>query len=103
MVAELVKKRTNDGKEINLYYWRDKTGREIDIVIDEVNELIPVEIKSGKTVHSDFFKNLMYWMKLSETAKGFILYGGDQDQSRSNGITVTSWRNLARKDPFLNA
>ncbi len=103
MVAELVKKRTNNGKEINLYYWRDKTGREIDIIIDEVNDLIPVEIKSGKTVHSDFFKNLMYWMKLSETTKGFILYGGDQDQSRSNGIIVTSWRNLAREDPFLNA
>src|SRR5690606_11704034 len=84
-------------------YWRDKTGREIDIIIDEVNDLIPVEIKFGKTVHSDFFKNLMYWMKLSETTKGFILYGGDQDQSRSNGIIVTSWRNLAREDPFLNA
>ncbi|WP_449049635.1 ATP-binding protein [Parapedobacter sp.] len=103
IVSELVKKRTNNGKEINLYYWRDKTGREIDIIIDEVNDLIPVEIKSGKTVHPDFFKNLLYWMKLSETTKGFILYGGDQDQSRSNGIIVTSWRNLAREDPFLNA
>ena len=103
IVAELVKKRTNNGKEINLYYWRDKTGREIDIIIDEVNDLIPVEIKSGKTVHSDSFKNLMYWMILSETTKGFILYGGDQDQSRSNGIIVKSWRNLAREDPFLNA
>ncbi|NGM64947.1 ATP-binding protein [Sphingobacterium sp. SGR-19] len=94
VVSDLIKKRTNNGREINLYYWRDKTGREVDLVIDNVDHLTPVEIKSGKTVHTDFFKNLLYWMKLSDTKNGFILYGGDQNQSRSSGIQVSSWRDL---------
>ncbi len=98
VVSELVKKRTNSGREINLYYWRDKTGREIDVVIDEVNDLIPVEIKSGKTIHAEFFKNLAYWMELSNTQKGFVLYSGDQNQSRSNGVQVASWRDLTLED-----
>ena len=95
VVSEMVKKRTNNGEEINMYYWRDKTGREIDIIIDEVTRLLPVEIKSGKTVHADFFKNLTYWMKLANEPTGKVLYGGDSNQQRSNGIEVVSWRELA--------
>ena len=39
---------------INLFFWRDKTGHEIDIIIDESGLLLPIEIKSGQTVHSEF-------------------------------------------------
>lgn len=100
VVSELVKKRTNSGKEINLFYWRDKTGYEVDVIIDEGLTLLPIEIKSGKTVHQEFFKNLQYWLKLSENKKGVILYGGDQRQERSNGITIEGWKRLA-EDNFL--
>lgn len=98
VVSELLKKRTNLGKDINLYYWRDKTGHEVDVVIDEGLTLLPVEIKSGKTVHQEFFKNLLYWLKLSGNIKGIILYGGDQRQERSNGITIEGWERLAADD-----
>lgn len=99
-VSELVKKRTNSGKEINLFYWRDKTGHEVDVIIDEGLTLLPIEIKSGKTVHQQFFKNLLYWLRLSGNESGVILYGGEQRQERSNGITLESWRQLA-EDGFL--
>jgi len=100
VVSELVKKRTNAGREISLFYWRDKTGREVDVVIDDGTSLLPVEIKSGKTVHQEFFKNLLYWLKLSGNDKGVVLYGGDQRQERSNGITIEGWEQLA-EDDFL--
>jgi len=101
VVSELVKKRTNSGKEINLYYWRDKTGCEIDVIVDEGLSLLPIEIKSGKTVHQEFFKNLLYWLKLSGNEKGVILYGGDQHQERSNGISLEGWKRLS-EDDFLS-
>jgi len=94
IVSELVKKRTNAGKEVNLFYWRDKTGREIDIIVDEGLNLLPIEIKSGKTVTSEYFKNLSYWMELSGSTNGIVLYAGEMDQNRSNGIKVSSWKNL---------
>jgi predicted AAA+ superfamily ATPase len=100
VVSELVKKRTNAGREISLFYWRDKTGREVDVVIDDGTSLLPLEIKSGKTVHQEFFKNLLYWLKLSGNDKGVVLYGGDQRQERSNGITIVGWEQLA-EDDFL--
>jgi predicted AAA+ superfamily ATPase len=94
VVTELLKKRTNAGSAINLSYWRDKTGQEIDIIIDNGEELIPVEIKSGKTFNAIFFKNIDYWCRLSGQKNSFVLYGGEQQQSRSDGKHLNNWRNL---------
>ena len=79
----------------NLYYWRDNTGNEIDVIIDEGLDLLPVEIKAGKTMNKRLLKNLLFWKKLTEKQKGVLVYGGDEDQQRSNDINVKSWRNMA--------
>lgn len=39
-------------------------------------------------------------MELSGSENGIVLYGGDLDQKRSNGIRVTGWKNLM-EDGFL--
>ncbi|MBI1837523.1 MAG: ATP-binding protein [Flavobacteriia bacterium] len=96
VVTEFVKQRTNLGLPINLFYWRDKTGHEIDLIIDEENELIPIEIKSGQTINSDFFKNIDYYSRLSNSSKSYLIYNGDQSQSRSNGTTVLNWKLIGK-------
>jgi uncharacterized protein len=98
IVSELIKKCSHKGNEINLSYWRDKSGIEIDIIIDNDGCLFPLEIKAGRTIHSDFFKNLQYYMKLGGIDKGGLIYTGDSGQKRSSGIEVISWRRLAVKD-----
>ncbi|MEB2780180.1 ATP-binding protein [Algoriphagus sp. C2-6-M1] len=92
VVSEMIKLRTNRGEEINLFYWRDKTGHEIDLVVDKGLELLPIEIKSGMTINSDYFKNLKFWLQLSGQEKGVVLYAGDQKQTRSSGIEVMNWK-----------
>ncbi len=98
VVTELVKKRTNNGNPVNLYYWRDKTGHEVDIIIDNGDTLVPVEIKAGKTINNEFFKNLLYWNALSGMKKGYLIYTGDEQQKRSNGIEVISLAEMSRRD-----
>ncbi len=76
----------------NLYYWQDKTGHEIDCIIDRLGtELIPVEIKAGRTIAGDFFKNNQYFNKLSGQTpeRSFIVYGGDKHQKRAAGQVVS--------------
>ncbi len=92
VVSEQVKKQSFSSKSGELYYWRDKTGHEIDLLIEEAESLFPVEIKSAQTINSDFFKNLIYYMKLSGAPKAALLYSGTSGQSRSNGIDVANWR-----------
>jgi len=94
VVTELIKKRTNAGLEINLFYWRDKTGHEIDIIVDDGGKLLPIEIKSGKTINAEFFKNIKYWSNLSKSNKSMLLYAGEQSQKRTSGNEILNWRNL---------
>jgi len=98
IVTELLKKRTNAGKQINLYYWRDKTGHEVDVIVDNGTSLLPLEIKAGKTINSEFFKSLTYWNKLSAEQSAFIVYAGTQEEDRSNGISVINWFNMVKRD-----
>ena len=96
VVTELIKKRTNLGLDNNLYYWRDKTGHEIDVIIDQGNELVPVEIKSGMTYQKEFFNNINYWQTLSGADKSIFLYAGQQTQHRSDGKIIMNWRELSK-------
>jgi predicted AAA+ superfamily ATPase len=94
VIGEMLKQRTNLGLPINLYYWRDKTGHEIDIIIDDAGKLTPVEIKSGKTISTEFFKHLKYWNNLSGAKKSLLLYAGNEGQKRSDGVEIKNWREL---------
>jgi predicted AAA+ superfamily ATPase len=100
VVSEFAKTRTNNGQQIDLYYWRDKTGHEVDLLIDKVNYLVPIEIKSSKTIHDSFFKNLSYYSKLSDTKLTHVVYSGLQEQNRSNGIHVINWREYIYSEKY---
>ncbi|MGZ0015661.1 ATP-binding protein [Yeosuana sp. AK3] len=99
VVVELLKQRFNKGASNNLYFWRDSKGSEIDVIIDNFDVLIPVEIKSGKTVTKDYFKGLNYWNKMTGFTGGKIVYGGQDYQKRSHGIDVIPITLLNEKIP----
>ena len=98
VVIEMVKKFANKGLPINIYFWRDKTGHEVDVIIDTAGKLIPVEIKSSKTISTEFFKNLKYWNNLSKLNSSILIYGGNQEQKRSDGTLITNWKNINQLD-----
>ena len=101
-VSELLKGRLNRGLKENLYFWRDNTGHEIDCIIENGDQLLPLEIKSGKTINRDFFKGLKYWSKISKTEgeKAYLVYGGSMDQKRKDGH-VLGWKSFAGKIPLI--
>lgn len=47
VVAETIKSYTNNGRECLIHYYRDKDGKEIDMVIESDGELHPFEIKKS--------------------------------------------------------
>ena len=92
VISEFLKNALNQGEEPDLYFWRDSAGHEIDVILDRGGTLIPVEIKSGKTVVRDFFAGIDYWRKVAgqPDLPGALVYGGDHSFRRS-GVTVYSW------------
>ena len=99
IVAELMKIRLNRGERPNLYFWRDSNGNEVDVVIEHGQKLMPVEIKSGKTVARDFFSGLEKWTAMAGdlTFSPTLIYGGT-DTYRQKGICVTGWRDIKLPD-----
>lgn len=93
VVTELLKERFNAGESDNLFYWRDKTGNEVDILMEKAGKLIAIELKAGETISSDYFKGLEYMSKVSpEVIEKMVVYGGNQTQNRSNGIMIRTWK-----------
>lgn len=93
VISELVKHRFNQGLPANLYFWRDSQGHEIDIIVENSNQLLPIEIKAGQTITSDYFQGLQYWQKLTHTTKSWLIYAGNQNQQRT-GTDVICWNNI---------
>lgn len=95
IIIDILKQRYNQGLQDNLYFWKDKTGREVDLLIDSANEIKICEIKSAETINSDFFKHLNYYEKLeSKPIKKILIYGGDQNRSIQNDTKIISWASL---------
>jgi len=95
IINEFQKFFYNNVIEPELYFWRDKNGKEIDLIIEMQNKLMAVEIKAGETFVSNYFKNLKYWNKLSGNSEenSFIVYGGTSNLKTSNG-ELFSWLNI---------
>jgi len=92
VISELLKARYNAGETSNLYFWRDRSGHEVDLLIDHGTQLSPLEIKSGQTINRDYFKGLEFWKKLAgeSAGKAWLIYGGDSRQTRSD-VTILPW------------
>lgn len=97
IISDIIKARYNAGKEPNTYFWRDSQGHEIDCLLEEASRLIPIEIKSGYTINTDFFKGLTEWNKISSSfpENNIVVYAGNETQKRSSGL-VMPWDMVAR-------
>lgn len=90
VINELIKNRFNAIRQNNLYFWRDNTGNEVDIIIDKGTTLYPVEIKAGKTITPEYFKNILFWNKVTSGSEGSVVYAGDSVQKRT-GTEIIPW------------
>ena len=60
VVAEIIKSYIFRGKEPPVYYFRDKEGHEIDLLIESGRVLHPIEIKLASQINTTHSTNLNY-------------------------------------------
>lgn len=94
--SELVKAQYNRGKTDNLYFYRDSKGNEVDLICELGDRLLQIEIKSGQTITSDYFKGLNYFSKICDLPlESGLIYGGDKTYVRNN-IQITDWKSAQK-------
>lgn len=95
IVIEYLKFYLNRGLSPNIYFWRDKNGLEADLYknIHQYKSDI-FEIKSSQTIPEDVFGKLKQIQSINKgTSQLNIIYGGDENQLRSDG-NIISWSSL---------
>lgn len=93
IILELLKARFNNGQRSNLYYWRDRTGNEIDVLIDQSSQVIPVEIKTAATFNGDYLKGINYWKKINTAIKhSYVVYTGKS--SAIDNTNILNWKEI---------
>ncbi len=92
VVSEMFKYNYNHNELPQIYFWRDVQGHEIDVVVEKsFNHVVPVEIKSGKTINDNFFKGLLDWKEITgQDCRSYVVYGGNDSMRRKNG-SVFAW------------
>lgn len=99
IVREYLKKLNNAGTDINLYFWRDQKGHEVDLIEDRSTCLFPIEIKLSETFHSGFIKNILYLNRLQGDdamqlkVKGSLIYSGINESIFKN-IQLSNWLSI---------
>lgn len=95
VILEIAKHYYNNGQKPPLYFWRDNTGNEVDLIIDEGVKMKAIEIKSASTIKSEQLKNINYYQSLNKikTLKTMLIYGGDEN-FKLNSTEIMSWKNI---------
>lgn len=95
VVIEAVKKRYNQGRASNIYFYRDSNQNEIDLLIKEGDSLKGIEIKSAMTYNTVFEKSLRKmpeWVKSPVTSRA-VIYTGEMENT-SGEIKLLNYRNM---------
>lgn len=95
VVNEMMKKQFNAGATPNLYFYRDQSQHEIDVINVMAQHLELYEIKSAMTYNQGFFKNMSYLQQLlpEEIIKTAVIYDGKEERNTTfNGLI--NFRNL---------
>lgn len=102
VVTEVLKRRFNRGESQAVYFYRDTTQAEADLLIESSGSLTLIEAKAAETVSEGL---LTATRKIAATLSGvadvrsIMVYGGAAEQRRSD-FTVVPWRML-HQQPVL--
>lgn len=95
ILTEYLKKKASALAPEEYYFWRDKVGHEIDLLVDGATVVTAIEIKSGKTVTSEYTKHHAYFRRIyadpHKKLRQVVMYAGTQEQTRGN-VRIMSWK-----------
>jgi predicted AAA+ superfamily ATPase len=102
VVTEILKSRLHRGQRSDLYFYRDQSGREVDVLVDDPLDPVLIEVKSTRTVLDETVRPLRDVASVLEgseqpprSVRSILVHAGDQDLTDS-GIERVPWHAAAR-------
>ncbi len=93
MVSECFKRFYNLGETPPLYFWRDQSGNEVDLLIHDGLGSFPLEFKLSRSYHSDFKKGIEQWLSLEKNPakSGLLVYCGEHSLQTNAAVPAVPW------------
>jgi hypothetical protein len=90
VLVEVIKYFLHHNQSADFYFYRDSDGNEVDLLVIRGQEVLPIEIKYGKTINRDFFKAFTRMQVLFDPLPPtkLVVYGGEEQQHHSDGCRV---------------
>lgn len=90
LIKSFESENENRPSPMNLYFWRDYEGHEIDMVFEgNASQYIPVEMCLGKNFPKEKMRNYHAFFKaFKESPFGILTYQGDVKEERVSGKTI---------------
>jgi predicted AAA+ superfamily ATPase len=96
VLTEVMKTIIHRGQEPQVYFWRTAAGAEVDIVVAEAAELIPVKAKLSATPRPAIAQNIAAFRKnLGERAtEGYVIHPGEVRLPLAPKVIALPFRDL---------
>ncbi len=90
VVVEALKHRYNQARPSNLYFYRENTGREVDLLYTTADHILAIEIKAGATLTSSFFTEIQHFSELVQKRgnERVLIYDGEEKVRRQGTLVA---------------
>jgi predicted AAA+ superfamily ATPase len=91
IISELIKTKFNFNTQVDIYFYRDRQMKELDLVTYSSSGISAIEIKSARTFNTSMIRHLLKADKILNTkTKKILIYGGEIPQKYKD-ITIKPW------------
>jgi len=91
IISEIRKNNFNAAQNESMYYFRDSTGNEVDLIIERGDEPLAIEIKAGSKINNDMLRGLRYWQKNQPKSSCILMHGGSANEMITESVSILPW------------
>lgn len=93
IVTDLFAWRETRTQRPNVLYWRTSKGAEVDVVIESVKGLLPIEVKNKPSVRTEDARHLITFLGEypDKAVAGVLLYTGDNTYWLTERVLAVPW------------
>ena len=96
IIAEVRSYNSYENLELGTYFWRTKTGMEVDLVVQNGSAIIPVEIKVKKRIDKNDLKGLKAFQDEFDIREGILVCQEKSPRTveidKGRTISILPWR-----------
>lgn len=91
LITEIKKNSFNNGLNESMYYFRDNTGNEVDLILEREEHPLAIEIKAAMKPHATMLRGLNFWQRNQPKGNGILIHKGSTSEILNERLSIVPW------------